>query len=108
MLKSSKAQVNVYVEGLAASIASVIAMAGDTITMRSGSMLMVHMPWTVAQGNAEDMRQIADTLEKTGDSIVDIYSERTQIPVDEIKQVMKNETWLSADEAVSQGWATTL
>lgn len=108
MLKSSKAQINVYVEGLAASIASVIAMAGDTITMRSGSMLMVHMPWTVAQGNAEDMRQMADTLEKTGDSIVDIYSERTKLPVDEIKQVMKNETWLSADEAVSQGWATAL
>lgn len=108
MLKASKAEINVYVEGLAASIASVIAMAGDTITMRSGSMMMVHSPWTVAQGNAEDMRQMADTLDKTSDSIVDIYSERTKLPIDEIKQVMQNETWLSADEAVSQGWATAL
>lgn len=108
MLKSHKATVNVYVEGLAASIASVIAMAGDTITMRSGSMMMVHMPWTLSQGNAEEMRRTADTLEKTGDSIVDIYSERTGISSDEIRNIMNDETWLSAEEAVEQGWATKL
>lgn len=108
MLKSHKATVNVYVEGLAASIASVIAMAGDTITMRSGSMMMVHMPWTLSQGNAEEMRKTADTLEKTGDSIVDIYSERTGIPSDDIRNIMNEETWLSAEEAVEQGWATKL
>lgn len=108
MLKSHKATVNVYVEGLAASIASVIAMAGDTITMRSGSMMMVHMPWTLSQGNAEEMRKTADTLEKTGDSIVDIYSERTGISSDEIRNIMNDETWLSAEEAVEQGWATKL
>lgn len=108
MLKSHKATVNVYVEGLAASIASVIAMAGDTITMRSGSMMMVHMPWTLSQGNAEEMRRTADTLEKTGDSIVDIYSERTGISPDNIRNIMNDETWLSAEEAVEQGWATKL
>lgn len=108
MLKSHKATVNVYIEGLAASIASVIAMAGDTITMRSGSMMMVHMPWTLSQGNAEEMRKTADTLEKTGDSIVDIYSERTGISSDEIRNIMNEETWLSAEEAVEQGWATKL
>lgn len=108
MLKSHKATVNVYVEGLAASIASVIAMAGDTITMRSGSMMMVHMPWTLSQGNAEEMRKTADTLEKTGDSIVDIYSERTGISSDDIRNIMSDETWLSAEEAVEQGWATKL
>ena len=108
MLKSHKATVNVYVEGLAASIASVIAMAGDTITMRSGSMMMVHMPWTLSQGNAEEMRKTADTLEKTGDSIVDIYSERTDISSDDIRNIMNAETWLSAEEAVEQGWATKL
>ncbi|MGO2977956.1 MAG: head maturation protease, ClpP-related [Leuconostoc mesenteroides] len=108
MLKSHKATVNVYIEGLAASIASVIAMAGDTITMRSGSMMMVHMPWTLSQGNAEEMRKTADTLEKTGDSIVDIYSERTGISSDDIRNIMNDETWLSAEEAVEQGWATKL
>ncbi|TOZ04902.1 head maturation protease, ClpP-related [Leuconostoc pseudomesenteroides] len=108
MLKSHKATVNVYVEGLAASIASVIAMAGDTITMRSGSMMMVHMPWTLSQGNAEEMRKTADTLEKTGDSIVDIYSERTGISSDDIRNIMNEETWLSAEEAVEQGWATKI
>lgn len=108
MLKSHKATVNVYIEGLAASIASVIAMAGDTITMRSGSMMMVHMPWTLSQGNAEEMRRTADTLEKTGDSIVDIYSERTGISSDDIRNIMNDETWLSAEEAVEQGWATKL
>lgn len=108
MLKSHKATVNVYIEGLAASIASVIAMSGDTITMRSGSMMMVHMPWTLSQGNAEEMRKTADTLEKTGDSIVDIYSERTGISSDDIRNIMNDETWLSAEEAVEQGWATKL
>lgn len=108
MLKSHKATVNVYVEGLAASIASVIAMAGDTITMRSGSMMMLHMPWTLSQGNAEEMRRTADTLEKTGDSIVDIYSERTGISPDNIRNIMNDETWLSAEEAVEQGRATKL
>ncbi|MCT3053646.1 head maturation protease, ClpP-related [Leuconostoc mesenteroides] len=108
MLKSHKATVNVYIEGLAASIASVIAMAGDTITMRSGSMMMVHMPWTLSQGNAEEMRRTADTLEKTGDSIIDIYSERTGISSDDIRNIMNDETWLSAEEAVEQGWATKL
>lgn len=108
MLKSHKATINVYVEGLAASIASVIAMAGDTITMRSGSMMMVHMPWTLSQGNAEEMRKTADTLEKTGDSIVDIYSERTGISSDDIRNIMNDETWLSAEEAVKQGWATKI
>ena len=108
MLKSHKATVNVYIEGLAASIASVIAMAGDTITMRSGPMIMVHMTWTLSQGNAEEMRKTADTLEKTGDSIVDIYSERTGISSDDIRNIMNDETWLSAEEAVEQGWATKL
>ncbi|MFZ2966802.1 MAG: head maturation protease, ClpP-related [Leuconostoc falkenbergense] len=108
MLKSHKATVNVYVEGLAASIASVIAMAGDTITMRSGSMMMVHMPFTIAQGNAEEMRKTADALEKTGNNIVDIYSSRTGISSDDIRNIMNDETWLSAEEAVEQGWATKL
>ena len=108
MLKSHKATVNVYVEGLAASIASVIAMAGDTITMRSGSMLMIHRPFTVLQGNAEEMRKTADTLEKMGDNIVDIYSGRTGISSDDIRNIMNEETWLSAEEAVEQGWATKL
>ncbi|MDY5164492.1 Clp protease ClpP [Leuconostoc falkenbergense] len=108
MLKSHKATVNVYVEGLAASIASVIAMAGDTITMRSGSMLMIHRPFTVLQGNAEEMRKAAETLEKMGDNIVNIYSDRTGIQTEEIQQIMSAETWLSAEEAVEQGWATKL
>ncbi|MCC7668935.1 MAG: head maturation protease, ClpP-related [Leuconostoc pseudomesenteroides] len=108
MLKTHKATVNVYVEGLAASIASVIAMAGDTITMRSGSMLMIHMPFTVLQGNAEEMRKAADTLEKMGDNIVNIYSDRTGISTEEIQQIMSEETWITAEEAVEQGWATRL
>lgn len=108
MLKSHKATVDVYVEGLAASIASVIAMAGDTITMRSGSMLMIHRPFTMLQGNAEEMRKAADTLEKMGDNIVNIYSDRTGIQAEKIQQIMSDETWLSAEEAVEQGWATKL
>lgn len=108
MLKSHKAAVHVYVEGLAASIASVIAMAGDTVTMRSGSMMMIHMPWTVTSGNAIDIRKTADTLEKTGANIADIYSQYTGLPLEDVEQLMTDETWLSASEAVAQGWATNL
>lgn len=105
MLKKNPATVNVTVEGLAASIASVIAMAGDTLTMDTGSMLMIHNPFTMAVGNASELREMADTLDQIRESSVEIYHEKTGIDKEAIKSVMDNETWLTADEAITAGWA---
>ncbi|EER75664.1 head maturation protease, ClpP-related [Weissella paramesenteroides] len=105
MLKKNPATVNVTVEGLAASIASVIAMAGDTLTMDTGSMLMIHNPFTMAVGNASELREMADTLDQIRESSVNIYHEKTGIDKEAIKSVMDNETWLTADEAITAGWA---
>lgn len=104
-LKFHKATKEVIVEGLAASAASFIAMVGDTITMGRGAMMMIHNPWTIAMGDADDMRQCADMLEKVCDSLIDIYEDRTAIDRDEIKSMLDAETWLTAKAAVEKGFA---
>lgn len=105
MLKNHPADVNVTVQGLAGSIASVIAMSGNTLTMNTGAMLMIHNPFTGVVGNATQLREMADTLDQIAESSVDIYNEKTGIDKDAIREVMANETWLTADEAVELGWA---
>lgn len=104
-LKANAAKIMVYVDGLAASIASVIAMAGDTITISESGFIMIHNASGVVIGEAKDMRQMADTLEKVQDSIVGVYAERTgQDPV-ALQAMMDAETWFSGDEAVKAGFA---
>jgi ATP-dependent Clp protease, protease subunit len=106
MLKRHKAKVTVYVDGLAASIASIIAMAGDKVVMPKGSMMMVHNPWTsVWGGDAEDFRHTADVLDKIRDSLVDVYAEKTKLDKEEIKALLDAETWLTAEDAVAKGFA---
>lgn len=107
MLKQHKATVNVYIDGIAASIASVIAMAGDTIFMPSNSMMMVHNPLTLVWGNAQEMRKQADVLDKISESMKLSYLERAGEKLDKetLDNLMDNETWLSAHEAVSYGLA---
>lgn len=104
-LRRYPAQKHVYVDGIAASIASVIAMAGDTRTMGEGTFLMVHRASGPAVGNAEDMRSLADILEGIDSQLVDIYSSRTGIDTETITQLMTAETWLNAEDAVSKGFA---
>lgn len=108
LLKNSGAKVTVYVDGLAASIASVIAMAGDEIVMRQGSMMMIHNPWSVTAGGAEDFRKAADVLDTIRDNIAGIYKGRTKSDVRNIRKLMDAETWLTADEAVAAGFATSV
>ncbi len=105
MLKRHQAKVNVYVDGLAASIASVVAMAGDTIYMPRNAMMMVHNPWTIAMGNAEDFRKMADTLDTVRDSIIAAYEDKSGMKRDKIIELLDAETWLTAEEAVSYGLA---
>lgn len=107
MLKNSKAKINVYIDGLAASIASVIAMAGDKIYMPANSMLMIHNPWVWCQGNADELRKQANDLDKIGSLSVQTYVDRSKGKTDakEIQDLMNEETWLTAQEAVELGLA---
>ena len=104
MLKRCKAQIVVYVDGLAASIASLVAMAGDKVIMPKNSMMMIHKPWTISAGNANDMRQQADTLDKVEESMLAAYVEKTGLAEDEIKQLLADETWLTASMALDKGF----
>lgn len=101
-------KVRIEVEGIAASIASVIAMAGDEIRMGKGSYLMIHDPHAVAAGGAADMRATADLLDKVRDSLADIYAARTGKKKDRVLEMMAAETWMTADEAVREGFADKL
>lgn len=105
-LKRHAAKIIVYIDGLAASIASIIAMAGDKIVMGAGAMMMVHNPWSsVWGGDANDFRIAADLLDKIRDSLVDVYIARTNLSRDEIITMMDAETWLGANDAVKLGFA---
>lgn len=104
-IKRHTAQVNVFVDGLAASAASFIAMAGDKVLMSPHSQMMIHEASGLAIGNAEDMRKLADMLDKTSTSIADIYAERAGGTTAEWRARMKDETWYSDHEAVAAGLA---
>jgi ATP-dependent Clp protease protease subunit len=88
MLKRHNATVNVYVDGLAASIASIIAMAGDKVIMPKNAMLMVHNPWTGGMGNANDFRKLADDLDKIGESLIAVYQDKTGMDKDKIIELL--------------------
>ena len=98
----------VYVDGIAASIASIIAMAGTEIIMPVNAWLMIHNPSSGVIGTAEEMRKRADTLDKLRDSLIDTYMERSNLSKEEIIQMLDNETWLSADEALEKGFITKI
>lgn len=104
-LKRHPAAVNVTVDGLAASIASVIAMAGETIQMGEGTQMMIHDASTFAWGNAGEMRRTADLLETISSDIAAIYARRSGKPADELRDLMTAETWLTAQQAVDIGLA---
>jgi ATP-dependent Clp endopeptidase proteolytic subunit ClpP len=106
LLKNHPANIVVSVDGWAASIASVIAMAGDSIEMASNAQIMIHDPYVGrVSGGAADMRKMAERLETTKQTLVDTYHERTLIPKEEISAMMGRETWLKAAEAKQFGFA---
>ena len=107
-LRNSGKKVNVRVLGLAASAASLVAMAGDTIEMPENSFMMVHNPWGFAMGGASDMRDTADMLDKLGTSLASTYAKRTGKSAEEIAALLDAETWMSAAEAVDAGFATAV
>lgn len=105
LLREHPATVTVRVMGLAASAASIIAMAGDRLEMGRGAFLMIHDAWAVAIGNRHDMREAAETLEPFDAAMADIYAARTGIDAKDIAKMMDAETWLSASEAVAKKFA---
>lgn len=108
ILKRHPANKVVYIDGLAASIASIVAMAGDRIVMPKNAMLMIHNAWTIASGNKNDLRKMADELEGVDSILVDTYVARSGLEAEEIRAMMDAETWLTASEAVDKGFADEL
>lgn len=104
-LKQHPAEVNITVDGVAASIASVIAMAGDTVTMARGSQMMIHDAFTAAVGNAKHLRDQADLLDRFSDTISAFYADRAGGAPEQWRERMRAETWYDADEAVKAGLA---
>lgn len=105
-LKNSDMKVTTICDGFACSAASVIFMAGDERIINEASLLMIHNAWTYANGNATELRKAAEDLDKITQASVNAYVSRAVISEDEIKNLMDNETWITAQEAVEYGFAT--
>lgn len=105
LLRMHKGKVTVRILGMAASAASVIAMAGDVVEMGAGSFIMIHNAWVCACGNRNDFRSIADYLEPFDAALRDVYAARTGLPDAELDEMLSSETWLSASEAIKKGFA---
>lgn len=105
LLNENKATINVKIDGLAASAASFIAMAGNTIEIAEGAFVMIHDAYGVSFGRAEDMRAYADLLDTVNQTIRDVYSSRTKQSDKKINEWMKAETWFTAKDAVANGFA---
>ena len=104
-LKDYPGKVCVKVSGLAASAASVIAMAGDTVEMAATAMLMIHNPSTFAYGDHSEMKKAIKMLDEVKESIINAYELKTHLNRDEIARLMENETWMNANKAIELGFA---
>lgn len=107
-LKNHSASITTHCEGFACSIASVIFMAGDGRIMEPASLLMVHHPWTMAQGNAEQMRKTADDLDSIEQAIVAAYKRGVTLDESELMQLLDDETWIAPEDAAAWGFATAI
>lgn len=101
ILKRHKGRKTVYVDGLAGSIASIIAMVGDEIIVPSNSFLMIHKPLCGVCGNANDMREMADTLDRIEEGLINTYKTKLKdnVDIETIKAMVNAETWLTGEEA---------
>lgn len=102
--KKNKTSLNIYIEGIAASMGSGIASVGDKVYMASNSLFMIHKPSTIAMGNADDLEQAVMVLNKTEDGLIQNYMRRFKGTEDELRQMLSDETWFSANEAKEWGF----
>ncbi len=105
MLKEYAGSVTVRIASIAASAASVVAMAGDKVQMSPTALLMVHDPSTVAMGNAKDMQKAIETLNEVKESIINAYAAKSGLRRNRIAELMSNETWMNSKKAVELGFA---
>ena len=103
-LRRHKAKVTVNIDGIAASAATLITCAGDTVRMPKNALFMIHNPSTIAMGDSEEMRKQADVLEKYKNSITETYLQKVNIDKEKLSELMDNESWLSAEEALKYGF----
>jgi ATP-dependent Clp protease, protease subunit len=103
-LRRHKGGLTVHIDGLAASMASVIAMAGDTVSMADNALIMVHNPWSMSVGDAEDLRAEAEVLDKIKANMIRAYGRKTGLNRQKISDMMDDETWLNAEEAKELGF----
>lgn len=107
-LKQHKAKKIVYIDGLAASIASIIALAGDEIKMGEGALYMVHLPWTFAWGNRMQIDSTVNLLMDIEEQMLGIYSKKTGISRSEMRALLEKETWMGSEEAIDKGFVDTV
>lgn len=105
-LAAHQGTVSVIIDAMAASCGSLIAMAGDTITMRAGSQMMIHGPSGVAYGKAKDLKSYADHADKLGRQMAEIYAEKSGEDFEDLLTDMETEIWLTPGDAVARGFAT--
>jgi len=106
MLERHKARKITYADGLVASIASVIFMVGEERHAPKNTIVMIHKAWSYGRGNSNDMRKLAETLDKVDETIINSYEPKVSIERDEIIALMDAETWMTADEAFENGFST--
>jgi ATP-dependent Clp protease protease subunit len=107
-LKRHKAKVVTVCDGFACSIASVIFMAGDERIMNESSLLMIHNAWSWGEGNADQLRKMADDLDKSTEASITAYKAHSNLSEEEIKALLDAETWLLPSEALEYGFATSV
>lgn len=108
ILKQSSSRITVYIDGLAASIASIVAMAGDEINMADNAIMMIHKAWGMAIGNSDEMQAMSDTLNKLDGTLVGTYAKQTGMDQTRIAELMSAETWMTAQEALNYGFITRI
>lgn len=108
MLMNYPDDVNVKIDGIAASAASVIAMAGTKVSMAPTAMIMIHNPLTIVGGQKEDLDQAAQMLAETKESIINAYELKTNLPREKISSMMDDETWMNVNKAIELGFADAM
>jgi len=107
-LVRNPAKIHIEIDALAASIASIIAMAGDRIRIADNAMMMIHEPAGVVIGTAKDMRDLANLLDKTRGNLIGIYAKRTGLDNEKVSSLMQAESWFNATEALQAGFVTDI
>lgn len=107
-IQNHDANVIVHVDGVAASIASIIALAGSEVRMGEGAYFMIHNPWAMAIGDSSELRDTAELLDKVGGQLASIYVRQTGMSAKDVKAAMDEETWYTAEEAVAAGFANSV